>query len=136
MIKINIGDIFGDYKILSRNYDKKTAAIYWNCECTKCHKIKVLRSDIIRKNPKCKCNDPLIGTYSNEFLILSKTKTKAKDNCNTFLCQCTKCGNIEVIASNVLRSKRKHCSLCYTKNTTLIDLTGKTYGFLTVLERD
>lgn len=136
MVKINIGDTFGDFKILSRNYDKQAAATYWNCQCIKCNKTKILRGDYVRKNPKCKCDDPLIGTISNEFLILSKSKEKAKDNCNTFLCQCTKCGNIELIASNVLRSKRKHCSCCYNKKTTLIDITGKTYGFLTVLERD
>lgn len=138
MVKINIGDIFGDYKILSRNYDKKAAATYWNCKCIHCCKTKVLRGDTVRKNPKCKCKyeDPLIGTFSNEFLILSKTEIKAKDKCNTFLCQCINCGNTEIIASNVLRLKRKHCSLCYIKHTTLIDLTGKTYGFLSVLERD
>ena len=135
MIKINENDIFGDYKIISRNYEKNAAATYWNCECIKCGKQRILRGDVVRKNPKCKCNDSLIGTESNEFIVLAKTNLKAKDNCNVFRCQCQNCGKIELIASNVLRSKRKHCS-CYNKKTTLIDLTGQTYGFLTVLSRD
>lgn len=136
MVKINEGDIFGDYQIISRNYSKNAAASYWDCKCIKCNQIKTLRSDSVRKNPICKCNDPLIGTTSNEFLILSKSNIKAKDKCNTFVCQCTKCGKIELIASNVLRAQKKHCPYCYNTKTTLIDITGKTYGFLTVLERD
>ena len=89
MIKININDVFGDYKILSRNFDKKAAATYWNCECIHCNKIRILRGDSVRKLPKCKCQDSLIGTTSNEFLILSKTDKKAIDNCNIFKCKCT-----------------------------------------------
>ena len=135
MIKINENDIFGDYKIISRNYDKQAAATYWNCECIKCGKKKILRGDSVRKYPKCKCDDPLIGTESNEFLVLAKTDIKAKDNCNVFKCQCKNCGNIEFIASNVLRSKKKHCC-CYSKKTTLIDMTRQNYGYLTVLSRD
>ena len=136
MVKINENDIFGDYKIISRNYDKKAAATYWNCKCIKCGKERILRGDQVRKNQSCKCDDPLIGTESNEFLILLKTDIKSKDNCNVFKCQCKKCGNIEFIASNILRSKRKHCSSCYNKKTTLIDMTGQNYGYLTVLSRD
>ena len=135
MIKINENDIFGDYKIISRNYDKQAAATYWNCECIKCGKKKILRGDSVRKYPKCKCDDPLIGTESNEFLVLAKTDIKAKDNCNVFKCQCKNCGNIEFIASNVLRSKKKHCC-CHSKKTTLIDMIGQNYGYLTVLSRD
>lgn len=135
MIKINEGDIFGDYKIISRNYEKKAAATYWNCQCIHCNKIRIIRGDSVRKLPKCKCNDPLIGTISNEFIVLSKTDLKALDNCNIFICKCLNCGNIEKIASNVLRSKRKHC-ICYQKKSTLIDMTGETYGYLTVLSRD
>lgn len=135
MVKINENDIFGDYKIISRNFDKKAAATYWNCECIRCKQERILRGDSVRKNLKCKCNDSLIGTESNEFIVLVKTGMKAKDNCNVFKCQCKNCGNIEYIASNVLRSKRKHCN-CYNKVTTLINMTGQNYGYLTVLERD
>ena len=136
MIKIKIGDIFGDFKIISRNRDKKAAAIYWNCKCIHCQKEKIIRADSVRKNPTCKCQDKLINTFSNEFKILSKTELKAKDRCNIFKCQCINCGNIEYIASNVLRSQRKHCSKCYQKKTTLINLTGEHFGYLTVLRRD
>lgn len=136
MIKINVNDVFGDYKIISRNYEKKAAATYWNCECIYCKKIRILRGDAVRKLPKCKCQDPLIGTISNEFLILSKTDKKAIDNCNIFECKCMNCGNIEFIASNVLRSKRKYCSKCHNQKTTLIDMTGQNFGYLTVISRD
>lgn len=136
MIKINENDIFGDYKIISRNFNKKAAAAYWNCECINCGGKRVLRSDTVRKNPRCKCNDPLIGQYSNEFLILEKSTEKTKYNCNLFKCKCQNCGNVELIASNVLRSKTKHCPNCYVKKSTLIDLTGHQYGYLKVLGRD
>lgn len=137
MIKININDVFGDYKILSRNTTKQAAAIYWDCECVFCHKQKTIRADAIRKNPKCKCQyQPLKNFISNEFIVLEKTDKIAPDKCNIYKCQCQKCGNIEYIASNVLRSRKKHCSNCYQKHTTLIDLTGETFGWLKVLERD
>ena len=135
MVKINEGDIFGDYKIISRNYEKQAAATYWNCQCIYCKKERILRGDCVRKKQKCKCNDPLIGTVSNEFLVLSKTNLKALDNCNIFICKCLNCGNIEQIASNVLRSKRKHC-ICHQRQSTLIDMTGENYGYLTVISRD
>ncbi len=134
---INIGDVFGDFKVLSRNYDKNAAARYWNCECIYCKSKRILRSDSLKKNYQCKkCKDPLIGTHSNEFLVLKKINEKSLDRCNMFLCECQNCGHQEKIASNVIRSQRKHCSICYQKKTTLIDITGQHFGYLTVLYQD
>lgn len=138
MKKININDIFGSYKIISRNTEKKASATYWNCECIYCHNQKIIRGDSIRKNPICKCQkeDPLINTLSNDFIILEKTEQRAKDKCIIYKCKCINCNNIEYIASNVLRSKRKFCSICHQKKSTLIDLTGEDFGYLHVIKRD
>ena len=134
MIQINPNDIFGDYKILSRNYDKKAQATYWNCECILCGKQKILRGDAVRKNPKCKCRETLVGQIFNCYKVIEKTEKRALDKCIIYKCQCIYCGKIDYLASNVLRDKRKVCS-CIRK-TTLIDLEGQHFGFLKVLYRD
>lgn len=78
----------------------------------------------------------MINNIFGDFLVLNKCKEKAKDNCILYQCKCIHCGHIENVASNVLRSNRKHCSNCYVKKTTMIDMTGQIFGFLKVLERD
>ena len=129
--------IFGSYKVIERDTQKQAQAAYWLCQCQYCNKIVSLRSDSIQKNPVCKCQkNSLVNFISNEFIVLEKTTQKAKDKCDIYKCQCQNCNNIEYIASNVLRSKRKHCSKCYHKTTTLIDLTGEQFGYLKVLRRD
>lgn len=78
----------------------------------------------------------MIGNTFGDFLVLEKSKEKAKDNCLKYKCQCIHCGHIEEVASNVLRSNRKYCSNCHIRKTTLINLIGNTYGYLKVLKRD
>jgi hypothetical protein len=78
----------------------------------------------------------MINNTFGDFLVLSKCQEKAKDKCYLYKCKCIHCGHIEIVASNVLRSQRKHCGNCHIRKSTLIDMTGKTYGFLKVLYRD
>lgn len=138
MIKIDINDIFGDYQIISRDKTKIAAAKYWNCKCILCGKEKSIRADVVRKGPNCNCKNgqELIGFISNEFKVLEKTDKRARDECIIYKCVCQNYGYIDYIASNVLKDYKKHCPKCYQRKTTLIDLAGETFGFLTVLERD
>lgn len=78
----------------------------------------------------------MVNNTFGDFLVLNKCKEKAKDNCILYQCKCIHCGHIEDVASNVLRSNRKHCSNCHIRKTTMIDMTGQVFGFLKVLERD
>ena len=78
----------------------------------------------------------MVGETHGDFLVLEKTDKRASDKCIIYKCKCIHCGTIDYVASNVLRSIKKHCSNCYIRKTTLIDLKGKTFGFLQVLERD
>lgn len=134
MTKINIGDIFGDYKVLSRNYDKKAAAAYWDCECIRCQTKKILRSDSLKRKPSCNCKETLINQVFNCYKVIEKTNQRSTDKCVIYKCQCIYCGKIDFIASNVLRSNRKVCSC--SRKTTLINMEGQHFGFLKVLYRD
>lgn len=134
-----VGSVFGSYLVLAQDKTShpSAAARYWKIRCIYCGEEKSIRSDGLKKCPICKCQkDKMIGNTFGDFLVLEKSKEKAKDNCLKYKCQCIHCGNIEEVASNVLRSQRKHCSNCHSRASTLIDLTGKTYGFLKVLYRD
>lgn len=131
--------IIGDYQILKRDYNKQAAAIYWEVKCIHCGRIKTIRSDNLKKNNLCKfCNDKMIDKIFGDFTVLSRTdKTEKNSNNIIYRCKCNKCGNEEEIVGNYLRLGRKqYCSKCHIKNTTLIDLTGQDFGYLTVLQRD
>lgn len=132
-----INSIFGSYIVLEQDLSKKAAAKYWKIKCQFCGEEKSIRSDYLKKNPICKCQkDTMINHFFGDFLVLNRCKEKAKDNCILYQCKCIHCGHIENVASNVLRSNRKHCSNCYIRKTTLIDMVGQEYGFLKVLSRD
>lgn len=134
-----INSVFGSYIVLAQDKISHPTATarYWKIKCLYCGKEKIIRSDGLKKCPICKCQrDKMIGNVFGDFLVLEKAKDGSKGKCIIYKCQCTHCGNIEEVASNVLRSNRKYCSNCHIRKTTLIDLTGKTYGYLKVLKRD
>lgn len=134
-----IGSVFGSYLVLEQDKvsHPSAAARYWKIRCIYCGEEKIIRSDTLKKCPICKCQkDKMIGNTFGDFLVLEKSKEKAKDNCLKYKCKCIHCGNIEEVASNVLRSNRKYCSNCHTRKSTLIDLSGNIYGYLQVLKRD
>lgn len=136
---IQPNQIYGDFLVLERDFKHSSkGATYWKCKCQKCERIKTIRADSLKKNPGCRCNDSLklINKEINDFKVLSITNKKATDNSIILRCQCIHCGNIEDIPSNVLRSNRHKCSSCYQPKTTLIDMTGQTYGYLQVLYKD
>ena len=120
-----INSIFGSYKVIERDYSKHAAAKYWKIKCEFCGIEKSIRADSLKKNPICKCQkDTMINNMFGDFLVLNKCAQKAKDNCILYQCQCIHCGHIENIGSNVLRAKRKFCSKCHVRKSTLIDMTG------------
>lgn len=134
-IKENIQ--IGSYVVLNRDLSHKGGAKHWKVRCVYCGNEKIMRSDNLKQNAVCKCQkDKMINQIFGEFKVLERTELRAKDKCIIYKCECIKCGNIQYVASNVLRSNRKHCDNCHTKQTSLIDMTGKTYNWLTVLERD
>ena len=137
MSQIKVGDIIGSYEVLERDITRQTAAKYWKVKCIQCGKEKTVRSDGLKKYNICKCQQStLVGQTFGDFIVIEKTQLRAKDKCIIYQCQCRKCGHIENVASNVLRSNRKFCSKCHERNSTLLDLTGQTFNYLTVLKRD
>lgn len=127
----------GSYIVLNRDLSRTGGARYWHVRCLHCGIEKTIRADSLKKNCICKCQkDQMINQLFGDFKVIERTDLRAKDKCIIYKCECVKCGHIQNVASNVLRSNRKHCDNCHINKTTLIDMTGQTYNWLTVLERD
>ena len=83
--------------------------------------------------PKCK---DLTGQQFNYLTVLEKTD-KRKNGSVVWLCKC-KCGNLKEVTSCDLNAGRVTSCGCYNKekaSANFIDLTGKQFGRLTVLEK-
>lgn len=78
-------------------------------------------------------NTDLSGQKFGKWLVLEKTEHRTKDRNILYLCQC-ECGTIREVSSSALRrGKSKSCG-CY--RTPAINLIGKKFDRLTVLQRD
>ena len=83
--------------------------------------------------PKCK---DLVGKQFNYLTVLEKTE-KRKNGAVVWLCQC-KCGNLKEATSGDLNAGRVTSCGCYNKEKVaecFVDITGKKFGRLTVLEK-
>ena len=83
--------------------------------------------------PKCK---NLVGQQFHYLTVLSKTE-KRKNGAVIWLCQC-RCGNTKEVTSGELNAGRVTSCGCYNKEKaakSFKDITGLTFGRLTVLEK-
>ena len=82
ILKIEPNNIIGSYRVLERDYTKKTAAIYWKVKCIYCGNEKTMRSDNLKKNSVCKCQkDTMIGKIFGDFLVINRCPDRALDKC-------------------------------------------------------
>lgn len=83
----------------------------------------------------------LTGQKFNKLLVLERdmSKPKGKGHSAYWVCQCD-CGNIKSVRTDKLRKGEIKSCGCLSKEVRtqlfLDDLTGKRFGYLTVLERD
>lgn len=77
------------------------------------------------------------GTIIGNNKILKEDTEQTKLKSRTFwVCECVNCGNIRSIRTDNL-NRNKLCQLCHNKNGKKIkdNLIGKTFGYLTVIEK-
>lgn len=136
------GRTFGVYKVLSYNEEESrlSGRKYWNCECQKCHSVRTVRADGLKRLPKScpSCRYPnLVGKVFGELTVLEKGSTD-KNGHISWICQCS-CGNLkEVAGTNLIQGHTTSCGCIHSKTTSeqsLEDLTGQTFGKLTVMYR-
>lgn len=108
---------------------------HWNCKCKTCGSIKVQRGWELRKGKIGHCEvcgadprrDKLEGTTIG-YLQINKYLGHKK-----YSTTCLLCGNdYEMFTENIKNSKYKCCERCANTNLKVNDLTGQTFGHLTV----
>ncbi len=146
---------FGMLTVIGLNPDYKGKGIYWKCKC-ECGKIKSFRTNALKngKVKSCGCqnhnqaSERLFKDISNQRfgrLVAKEIDHKLADkNGNTkyyWKCQCD-CGNeIVVVTSSLINGDTKSCGCLQAEESSkrakerIIDLTGKRFGLLTVVER-
>lgn len=133
------GQRFGRLTVLHR-VEPKSYPIYWVCQCD-CGKIKNIRSSNLTQGltKSCGClkNEDLIGQKFNRLTVVELLPDRDNFRKKIYKCQC-ECGNYVNVRSSDLKSgNTKSCGCLNTEklHERGIDLIGKKFGYLTVLER-
>lgn len=133
------GQRFGRLTVLHR-VEPKSYPIYWVCQCD-CGEIKSIRSSNLTQGltKSCGClkNENLIGQKFNRLTVVELLPDRDNFRRKIYKCQC-ECGNyINVRASDLKSGNTKSCGCLNIEklHERGIDLTGKKFGYLTVLER-
>ena len=139
---INIGDRFGHLTIINKD-TRPLHRASWLCRCGCGRELYVITSDLLRGIKSCGCSHfsdkyapiDLTGKRFGHLTVISRHESSR--NNTKWLCHCD-CGNDVYIYTNALiHGKRKSCG-CKTGTTEIKDLNliGKRFGYLTVIERD
>lgn len=133
------GQKYGKLTILSRVVPHSNP-IYWVCKC-ECGTIKNIKGASLRSGAvqSCGClkNENLIGQKFNYLTVIELLPERAKNRQKIYKCQCD-CGNYTNVRSSDLKTGNTKSCGCYNiinLQNRAEDLTGQTFGRLTVLER-
>lgn len=151
--ELNIGSVFGSWRIINSVFDFDAAEKIYKCQCSNCEmKITGYRSELSNKMKKaCKCNDgkeafKIGNRYGNWSIIGSSEKVSSNLSEKYYLCQCD-CGTVREVLDRSLRrllSTSCGCSRVESQKKVhsilgSIDLKhflGETYGNWRVLSKD
>lgn len=128
---IHIGDIFGDWTIISGPISMQRGTHrnnYYKCKCS-CGNEAVVAGYALRRGSSIKCkkhfHKNLTGKQFGDLTVIGYDG----DN---WICKC-RCGSVDSYNKVYLRNGEiKRCTKCRKQNR-LTDLTGKQFGELTVL---
>lgn len=85
----HIGEIYGDFKIISR--DKSKAREYYFIQCLYCNKqeLKSVRLDNIKRGRQCFCKKDLSGQTFGFLKVLSLDNERSKEKKDSYyFCEC------------------------------------------------
>ena len=142
-----------DKVIVIEKAPSRNRHVYWKCQCD-CGNICEISGQSLRnskiKNHDCGCSKKeqkekqqkkkqekenwLVGKKFGKLTVLKNLHKTAKDRSRTWECQC-ECGNICQASTQALTSGHKQSCGCL-KDERIIDITGKKFGKLTVLQID
>lgn len=137
------GQRFGKITVLSESPERKNKKIYWLCKCD-CGVEKLISGSDLRsgKTVSCGCNKTekiksnLLGKKFGRLTVIEETGER-KNRQVIWKCLCD-CGNIIFVRANNLKQGLTTSCGCYkreiTKQVSKINLVGKHFGLLTVIE--
>lgn len=142
MAKINLSNQnFGCVTVISKTTNRASnGSIIWECYCNKCNSTiflstKQLRSQQFLECSECKKKQELGKKYGELTVESYYPSDKVGHH---WLCRCS-CGNTTILMTNVLHSGHTLSCGCLQKkiasSQSLIDLTGKTFGRWTVIQK-
>lgn len=134
------GQKFKEITVIEKDIQlsKEKRRVYWKCQCS-CGRIKSIRADNLKKIQTCgECTNDLTNQRFGRLIALKKGK-KDKAQHQYWICQCD-CGNtVEINSDNLRRGLTESCGCLHSEITSSLffeDLTGQTFGKLTVLQKD
>lgn len=137
------GQKFGKLTVLERDSSKIGKGVYWFCQC-ECGNVKSIHGSSLRKGVTKSCGQcsslVLTNQHFGRWTVIEKDLEKTfLRNKAYWLCKC-ECGTMKSVSgTSLLNGTSKSCG-CLRKEQTskrrLKDLTNKTFGKLTVIERD
>lgn len=130
------GQRFGKLVAIRPTASRIGGSIVWECQCD-CGNTTLATQQNLKRGDKKSCgcmnHQNLIGHTFGEFTVISFAYSRGQRR--YWNCRCS-CGEIVVLDTYTLNSgKKTHCSSHYHMNPLTIDLTGKRFGKLTVLNK-
>ena len=138
------GKIFGDLTVLSMASERgKSGEIQWVCKCL-CGNSRTACGSILRRGICTQCKscsekrdvEDLTGRIFGELTVVSMADERyGKLNEIQWDCKCS-CGASPCVTGHYLRqTKHASCQICskYVVGTSIVDLTGRTFGKLSVI---
>lgn len=105
---IEIGEIYGDYKVIEDLGVNKSRHHYYKCVCQICNKTSnIKREKLLSDKPFCySCRrGKHIGKIINGYKVESLTGTRSLNRYLIYRCRCTKCGRVEEVSSTNLTNQ-------------------------------
>lgn len=143
IVKNYPGEKFNRLTIIYRTEARTTRFV---CKCDCGNYVSVAKDSIINNHTKsCGCynleslqkrnslKEIPIGTTFGYLTVIEKTNEKNKNGNYLYLCNCICGSQIKTAGNNLKQNKRTSCG-CYHRELK-DDLSGKIFGFLTVLNR-
>ncbi|MCK2000486.1 hypothetical protein MZM54_03645 [[Brevibacterium] frigoritolerans] len=143
-IELKAGDNVGEWTLIERLKGTKenTYKAKWLCCCSCGTKKPVGEAELLRGSSKsCGCmilrelRANIVGKKFGKLYVKDVFKKESSNNYMA-ICDCD-CGtkDYEVKKHTLDKGKRTECKKCSMQGTKTIDLTGQTFGHLTVIEK-